>query len=383
MVQAVRNGASYRAAARKWQVSLRTVARWMERARGRQLSAVDWRDRPSGTPRPSGRTPPELVRAIARARRRLQRHDALGEHGPEAIRRDLLARGLAAPCARTIARWLVRLGLSGRERWRRPPPPKGWYLPEVRTGRAEVDSCDIVEGLRLRGGPRVEALNTLALWGGTVDTTAATRISTQTAIAALQTRWQCHGRPDFLQCDNDTVFTGAHAQRAYLGRLVHWCLCVGVVPVFTPPAELGFQASIEAYNRRWQDRVWRRWRHPSLRSLQQRSTAFVAAYTARAQRSRATQPVARHPWCPPGREPRIHRIVLLRRLNCSGALLLCAQHLPVTAAWANRLVRCEVNVQRQSVRIYGLRRRDPFHQPFLTQLPLQLPLVPWHRPVSP
>ena len=382
MVQAVRNGSSYRAAARKWQVSLRTVARWMERARGRTLREVDWRDRPSGTPQPSGRTPPQVVQAIARARRQLQRHDALGEHGPVAIRRDLLARGIAAPCARTIARWLVRLGLSGRERWRRPPPPKGWYLPEVRTGRAEVDSCDIVEGLRLRGGRRVEALNTLALWGGAVDTTAETRISTQTAIAALQARWQCHGRPDFLQCDNDTVFTGAHAQRAYLGRLVHWCLCVGVVPVFTPPAELGFQASIEAYNRRWQDRVWRRWRHQSLRALQQRSSAFVAAYTARVQSSRAAQPVARHPWCPPAREPRIQRIVLLRRLDSSGSLLLCAQPLPVTAAWANRLVRCEVNVQRQSVRVYGLRRRDPFHQPFLAQLPLHLPLVPWHRPSS-
>lgn len=383
MVQYVKTGASYRAAARRWRVSLRTVARWMERARGCALGEVDWQDRPSGAPRPSSRTPRPVVTAIARARRRLQRHDALGEHGPAAIRRDLLARGIAAPCERTIARWLVRLGLSGRERWRRPPPPKGWYLPEVRTGRAEVDSCDIVEGLRLRGSRRVEALNTLALWSGAADSTVATRISTQSAIAALQERWQRDGCPCFLQCDNDTVFTGAHAQRPYLGRLVHWCLCVGVVPVFAPPAELGFQAAIEAYNRRWQERVWHRWRHPSLRALQQRSAAFVAAYTARAHASRTALPAVRRPWCPPALEPKVHRIVLLRRLDSAGALLLCAQPLRVSTAWANRLVRCEVNVLRQSVRIYGLRRRDPLQHPFLVQLPLHLPLVPWHRPASP
>lgn len=251
MVAYVRGGASFRAAARRWQVSVATVALWVERARGRPLSRVDWQDRPSGAPRPTGRTAPKTLTAIRKARRYLQRHDALGEHGPAAIRRHLLARGIAAPCERTIARWLARFGLSGTERWRRPPPPKGWYLPEVCAGRAEVDSCDIVEGLRLRGNRRIEALNTLALWGGAVDSTAAERISTATVIAALQLRWQREGRPHFLQCDNDTVFTGAHAQRPYLGRLVHWCLCVGVTPVFTPPGELGFQAAIEAYNRRW------------------------------------------------------------------------------------------------------------------------------------
>lgn len=355
-----------------------TVARWVHRAAGCPLGRVDWRDRKRGPQEASGRTPPQVVKAIAKARHHLRTHDALGEYGPAAIRRHLLGRGVGAPCERTIARWLERLGLSGRERWRRAPPPKGWYLPEVAAGTAELDSCDIVEGLCLRGRRRVEAFNVVALWGGSVDTTTAPVITTAQAIRGLRARWERTGCPQFLQCDNDTVFTGAHAQRPYLGRLVHWCLCVGVVPVFTPPAELGFQAAIEAYNRRWQERVWRRWRHPHYAALQRRSDAFVTAYTDRMRLQRA-EPLERLPWADPTHRLRAHRVVLLRRLDAAGGVTLCAQHLHIAAHWAHRLVRCELDVQLQRVRIHALRRRDPRVQPLLRDCPLRIDLVPWHR----
>jgi hypothetical protein len=340
---------------------------------------VDWHDRSSRPAKASGRTPATVVAQICRARRRLQAHDALGEHGAGAIHRDLLARGVPAPSVRTIARWLVRKGLSGRERWRRPPPPKGWYLAELATQRVELDSCDVVEGLYLRGSRRVEVLNVLSLWGRLAASSINPAISTRDVISGLQTHWQHHGRPHFLQCDNDTIFSGAHAERRYLGRLVHWCLCLGVTPVFAPPAELGFQAAIEAYNRRWQERVWRRWRHRDLAALRSRSTAFVTAYNARF-REGSTAP--RQPWEPPLREPRSFRVVLLRRLDAAGHLLLCAQRLRITPRWANRLVRCELDLKAQRVRVYGLRRRDPAQQPLLADRRLHVSLVAWHRPPS-
>lgn len=325
----------------------------------------------------NGRTPAKIVAQILRGRRYLRRHDALGEYGPGAIRRWLLAQGGRAPCERTIARWLARTGLSGHERWRRPPPPKGWYLSAVASGAAELDSCDIVEGLCLRGSRRVEAFNTVALWGGSVSTVTAPAITTTVVIAALQKRWQREGCPAFLQCDNDPIFTGGHARHAFFGRLVHWCLCLGVVPVFTPAGELGFQAHIEAYNRRWQERVWRRWTHRNLRALGVRSAAFVAAYGAR-----HALPAPRQPWHAPDLRLRTERIVLLRRLDADGALVLCAQRLRVDVQWAHRLVRCELHVQHQRVRIHGLRRRDPHCQPLLHEQSLPIQLVPWqrHRP---
>ena len=93
--------------------------------------------------------------------------------------------------------------------------------------------------------------------------------------------WSAHGRPDFAQFDNDTRFQGSHAHPNRLGRVVHLCLCLGVIPVFAPPRETGFQAHIESFNHRWQQKVWHRWRHPHLRALQQRSRAYIGAHRQR------------------------------------------------------------------------------------------------------
>jgi hypothetical protein len=321
-----------------------------------------------------------VVRAILRLRRHLVRHDALGEHGPQAIHQQLRASGQLAPCARTIARWLARLGHSGRERWRRPAPPKGWYLADVASGRAEVDSADVVEGLRLRRGGRVEVLNVLGLWSQQPDSLVARGITTTAVMAQLAARWQREGCPAYAQFDNDTIFSGAHARRAYFGRLVHWCLCLGVTPIFAPPAELGFQAAIEAYNRRWQDRVWRRWRHRSRPDLQRRSDAFVHAYQHAKGNLALAHRALRSAWQEPTSALRSHRIVLLRRLDDQGALTLCARNLEIAPHWAHRLVRCEIDVVRHRLLCFGLSRREPLRQPLLARRRLHLRLVPWSQP---
>lgn len=379
MVRVVRAGCTFRDAARRFRVGLATVARWVHRARGRPLRRVDWGDR-SDCPHRVRRTSSVVVRAILRMRRHLARHDALGEHGALAIRRHLLESGWPAPGTRTIARWLSRLGQSGRERWRRPAPPKGWYLPDLAAGQAEADSADVVEGLRLRRGSQIEVLNILGLWGTQPDSFAAGRITTNVVLTQLAARWRRDGLPVYAQFDNDTIFSGAHARRDYFGRLVHWCLCLGVTPVFAPPAELGFQAAIEAYNRRWQERVWRRWRHRSMAALRRRSTAFVLAYRQAKAIHRGEHHALRLAWQEPAQVPRSQRIILLRRLDGQGALILCAQRLHIASRWAHRLIRCEINVATQTVTCFGLSRREPHSQPLLAVRRLKLRLVPWHKP---
>ncbi len=92
----------------------------------------------------------------------------LGAIGADAIRQTLLNQDVAkVPSVRTINRILGRRGaLDGRKRTRRPPPPTGWYLPDVAQTLAELDSIDIVEGLVIKGGPHVEVLNAVSLHGG-------------------------------------------------------------------------------------------------------------------------------------------------------------------------------------------------------------------------
>jgi len=379
MVKQVRAGSSYRDVARRFRVGLATVAFWMNRARGITLDCVDWRDRSDRPHRMPRRTCHAIVKEISKARRHLFKYDALGEHGPEAIRRHLIEASVVAPSSRTIARWLAKLGLSGRERWRRPAPPKGWYLPDLAAGRAEADSVDVVEGLWLRRSGRTEVINVISLWGNRPDSIVAPGIRTEQVITLLRKRWHRDGLPTYVQFDNDTIFTGAHAKRSYLGRVVHFCLCAGVTPVFVVPLEPGFQAKIEAYNRRWQDRVWKRWHHPSLKALQDRSDAFVLAWWHAKASCGHEQAALRAPWREPTRRPGIHRIVMLRRLDEHGQTTLCSQRLRITKTWAGRLVRCEINVKAQTVNCFGLTRRDPRKQPLLKKRSLRVRLVPWFK----
>lgn len=380
MVQAVRAGMSYRRAASRWQVAVSTVAMWVLRARGMPLAKVEWADRSRRPHHNAQRSSAAVLKAIRRGRFYLKDHDALGEYGPAAIRRWLLAQELPVPSERTIARWLAKWGLSGRERWRRPAPPKGWYLPDVAAGLAELDSADVVEGLRLAGRGRIEVLNIHGLWDGLADSHPAERICSREVRQALEQRWRERGCPRYVQFDNDTIFTGAHVQRDYFGRLVHWCQCLGIVPVFTPPALLGFQGMIEAYNRRWQERVWHRWHHRNLAHLRRRSAAFIQAYTQRQRHLHGQAGDLRHPWQEPRQEPAAVPIIALRRLDDCGNVTLCAQRLHIAPYWAGRLVRCEIDVPTQSVTVFGLRRADPHHQPKLARRRLRVRLVQWHNP---
>ena len=378
MVRRVRAGQSYRQVARTLRVSASAVARWVQRAADQRLDRVDWGDL-SRRPKRVHQTSVWLVRAILRAREWLQRHDALGEYGAAAIRRHLLARGLEVPSERTIARWVARSGQTPPSRVRRLAPPLGWYLPRVANAHAELDRVDVIEGLRLQNYGTLEVLNALSLRGGLPGSHVAKRITSVVVRTWLQQHWERHGRPDYVQFDNDTIFSGAHAQRNYMGRLVHWCLCVGVVPVFAPLYETGFQAAVEAYNRHWQQRVWHRWHHRTLRGLTRRSNAFVRAYHQRETQRRPSMQSLRREWSEPQREPIETTLILLRRLNENGALKLFAKSVKVDPNWAHRLVRCEVNVTKQRVQIYRISRSDPHHQPALATRRISMRLVPWWK----
>ena len=67
----------------------------------------------------------------------------LGEYGARAIRAALHTETDQPPSEAAINRALARLGLQdGVRRIRRPAPPKGWYLPRVLAGHAELDCFD-------------------------------------------------------------------------------------------------------------------------------------------------------------------------------------------------------------------------------------------------
>jgi hypothetical protein len=375
----VRKGQSLRTTARQWSVSVATVWEWVRRAGTRRLDRVDWASRMRGNPRPM-RTSAEIERHVLDARMHLRRHSALGEYGAAAIRHRLLADGCEhVPCERTIHRILERNALVTVGRQRRPPPPVGWYLPTVASGQHELDSFDFVEGYALAGGRHFDVLNGISLWGNLSVSNVLPRGATwSTTLEAISSHWLRRGAPHVGQFDNDSIFQGSHGHFGNLGRIVHACLCLGVIPVFAPPREIGFQAKIEAFNRRWQDVVWRRRRFRSYAQLQQATDRFVDAHHAK--HCATIERVERRP-VPPLHEARIpvvHTVTLLRRSDAHARVELLHQRFQLPSWWQHRLVRCEISLLEQSLRCFALRRKTPDEQPLLLTKPITAKLTPWH-----
>jgi transposase len=376
MVAAVRRGRSKREVAREFGVALSTVQFWVSRARGERLNRVDWSDRASGPRHPGNRTPQDLEDRVLRLRQELRESD-LGEFGAQAIVDALKEQGLSpVPALRTIGRILERRGvLDGRHRVRRPPPPAGWYLSDLAAGDVELDSFDIIEGLVIKGGPQVEVLTKTGLHSGFVEAWPMAGVTAKLAVEAILGHWRQTGLPAYAQFDNDTIFQGAHHHRDAVGRVTRLCLSLGVTPVFVPPREPGFQAAIEAFNGRWQAKVWSRFHYPSLKALRDQSTRYVAANRLRRAQRIDAAPARRsfpHEWTFDLQAHPKGRIIYLRRTGATGAVELLGHRFAVDPTWPHRLVRAEVDLEK-AIRFYALRRRNPADQPLLSEVPYTLP----------
>jgi putative transposase len=383
MVAAVRRGRSLREVARQFRVSPDTVLHWVQLATGQRLDRVDWSDR-SRAPRHPPRTAAAIEESILAVRRELEQSSDLGFHGAEAIHQVLSARKVeGVPTVRTIGRILRRSGaLDGQARVRRRPPPSGWSLPEVAAKRRELDCVDVVEGLVIKGGPQGEVLNGIALHGGLAASwPRGTSITARFVVDRLIEHWKAVGLPGYGQFDNDTIFQGPHAHPDTLGRVTRLCLSLGVVPVFVPPREPGFQAIIEGDNGTWQAKVWARFEHADLSDLEGHSSRFVAAH--RRHRADRIESAPRRRAFPKGWKLNLQarprgRIVSIRRTDASGVVELLNRRFEGDSQWLNRLVRAEVDLDGGVVQFYRLRRREPSEQPLLKQVTSRLPERGFH-----
>lgn len=379
MVSAVRRGESQREVAHRFGVSLHTVQRWVERAQGERLDRVDWSDGRRGPVRAANRVSASVETLVLRTRQELRQESDLGEFGAIAVHRILQESGLdSVPSIRTIGRIFERYGiLDGQRRLRRKAPPPGWYLPDVAVGHSELDQFDLVEGLKIKDGPLVEVLNAVSLHGGLVASwPQAASVTAQAVQQALIEHWRCWGLPTYAQFDNDTVFQGPHHYPDTIGRVTRTGLSLGVTPVFAPPRETGFQASIESYNGRWQAKVWTRFEHASLSALQLQSAKYVTAYRRRTAARQESAPQRTDVPLDWRLDLQMHPqgcIIYIRRTNNIGHVTLLGHTFPVDHHWIGRLVRCEVRLNQGRICFYQLRRRAPQEQPLLNEVVYQLP----------
>ncbi len=367
-----------RSVARQFGFSLLTVQRWVQRAQDSRLDRVEWHNRPAGPHRAANRVARAMEDLILNLRQQLRDHSDLGEFGAAAIRRELLQQNTSdVPSLPTINRILRRYGaFDAHRRVRRPPPPRGWYLPDVAAEHAELDQFDTVSGLVIRGGTEVEVLNAISLHGGLVGSWPYPVILAITVREALLEHWCVWGLPTYAQFDNDTIFQGPHQYPDVIGSVIRLCLSLSVVPVFAPPRESGFQAAIESFNGRWQAKVWARFQHESLEALQSRSTKYVIACRKKAAVRMEAAPERRlfpESWQLNLKSPLKGSIIFLRRTTEQGKVHLLGHTFELDPMWPHRLVRCEVDLDAKFISCYALRRREPHWQPLLRQIPYVLP----------
>jgi hypothetical protein len=308
----------------------------------------------------------------------LERVSDLGFRGADAIHEALKVRKIEPlPSVRTINRILERRGaLDGQKRTRRPPPPPGWHLPEVASKQRELDSFDVVEGLVIKGGPQVEVLNGISLHGGLAASwPVEASVTAKVVVESMIEHWRAFGLPGYAQFDNDTIFQGPHARPDVVGRVSRLCLSLGVVPVFVVPREFGFQSMIENYNGTWQAKVWARFDHGSLPDLQGQSQRYVTALCRhRADRIESAPERRAFPkrWRLDLQSRPRGRIIYLRRTSGEGTVEALGRNFEVDQHWLHRLVRVEVDLDGDKIRIYRLRRREPVDQPLLRDLHHQI-----------
>jgi hypothetical protein len=334
---------------------------------------VDWHDRPC-TPRTTTRTEATIEDLVLTVRTELGQCSDLGFYGAEAIHEALTARKVEPlPSVRTIHRILDRRGaLDGQRRIRRAAPPPGWHLPEVASKRWELDCFDVVEGLVIKSGPQIEVLNGIALHGGLpASFPMEASVTAKVVVESLVEHWRAFGRPGYAQFDNDTIFQGPHTHPDVVGRVSRLCLSLGVVPVFVVPHEFGFQSAIENYNGTWQAKVWARFEHGSLRDLQGHSQRYVTSLRRHRADRIESAPQRRafpRPWRLDLQSRLRGRIMYLRRTSATGTVEVLGRSFEVDPHWLNRLVRVEVDLDGDRIRIYRLRRREPQDQPLLREL---------------
>lgn len=370
MVRAVREGQSVRSVARQFGFSHATVLMWVKRAKGVRPDRMDWSDRPSGSERAWNRTKQKIEEKVLQTRRFLKTKSTLGEFGAVAIERELRAQMIGdVPCVRTLARILKREGaVDGHGRVRRPAPPRGWYLPDVAQRRAELDSFDIIEDLRIQNGPWFSVLTGMSLHGHLAAAWPAQVMSAKFVVAKLLEHWRRWGCPTYVQFDNDTRFQGAHQFADSFGRVLRLCLQVGSIPVFAPPNETGFQAAIESFNGLWQTKVWQRWHCRSVNEVGVRNEHYLEAHRNRTEPKRDSAPSRRRlskDFALDLRAPLRGKVIYIRRTNDEGQVALQGHLFKVSRNWPNRLARCELSLDASLVEFYALRRREPDHQRLL------------------
>jgi hypothetical protein len=192
-------------------------------------------------------------------------------------------------------------------------------------------------------------------------------MTAENTVSSLLEHWKQFGCPTYAQFDNSTVFTGSRHPNG-VGQVIRLCWSLDVIPVFAPPRETGFQASIERYNGPWQKSVWERFHFKNHQQLVEQSKKYVETFRDKKYDSIRSAPDRyevpdNFVFCCDN--PLKGTIMFIKRTNNKGWTNVQGNSWEIDDLWTNKLVRVEIIVKKHIINFCKLRRREPNNQPLL------------------
>jgi hypothetical protein len=123
-----------------------------------------------------------------------------------------------------------------------------------------------------------------------------------------------------------------------------------MIPVFAPPRETGFQASIERYNGLWQRGVWERFHFKNHQQLIEQSKKYADAFRDKKHDSIQAAPnryVVPDDFVFRCDEPPKGTIIFIKRTDNNGIAKVMGNNWMVDSLWTNRLVRVEMILKKK------------------------------------
>jgi len=137
---------------------------------------------------------------------------------------------------------------------------------------------------------------------------------------------------------------------------------LGVTPVFAPPRETGFQASIESDNGRWQNGVWNRLHFKNLHDVQRQSDLDVEAVRCQNHERHENAPTRwQFPegWTLDDATKPKGKVIFIRRSTDDEYVEVMGHGWHVQGAGAHKLVRADVDLTKNNILFDRIRRREP------------------------
>ncbi|MDI6733631.1 MAG: integrase core domain-containing protein [Planctomycetota bacterium] len=226
-----------------------------------------------------------MVKKVLSIRVELESHktrrSAFAGIGAEVIHWELKQRQVSnVPSIPTIERILSRHGKTGKLKTKRnnnnQPYP---YFKAETVG--DLHQTDLVGPRHLRGPKgvtRFYSFHTVDVAGHTASTSQFTGKQTIPLCKHLVGTWQSICIPQVSQMDNEMAATGGGRYPYSLSQVIRLHLLLGIHLVFIPQGEPGRNASVESFNKLWQERVLRRHNCPTLTALRRTSERFLRYY---------------------------------------------------------------------------------------------------------